>query len=106
MAERLHIKNDAAKHVQAYIDYNNVVGKADGGKMMSEQEFEQFKAKKMRQGLGQLDFMSIADAEDKADMMNPNAIMRNMQLDGQAIGGDMQRQMIQAEARGGAMSGQ
>ena len=48
----------------------------------------------MRQGLGQLDFMSIADAEDKADMMNPNAIMRNMQLDGQAIGGDMQRQMI------------
>ena len=35
--------NQAAKHVQAYIDYQNIVGNADGGKMMSEAEFEAFK---------------------------------------------------------------
>ena len=35
--------NKNAKHVDAYIEYNNIVGNADGGKMMSEQEFEEFK---------------------------------------------------------------
>ena len=34
----------AAKHVQAYIEYEQIVGSADGGKMMSEAEFEEYKA--------------------------------------------------------------
>ena len=34
---------DAAKHVQAYIEYEQIVGHADGGKMMSEKEFEEYK---------------------------------------------------------------
>ena len=33
----------AAQHVQAYIEYNNIVGNADNGKMMSEKEFQEFK---------------------------------------------------------------
>ena len=45
MAERLHFTNDAARHIQAYIEYDAIVGGADNGKMMSEQEFEQYKAK-------------------------------------------------------------
>ena len=35
----------AAKHIQAYIEYNNIVGNDDGGKMMSEKEFEEYKQK-------------------------------------------------------------
>ena len=45
MVERLLINNDAAKHVQAYIEYDRIVGGADGGKMMSEAEFEAYKNK-------------------------------------------------------------
>lgn len=37
------MNNDAARHVQAYLEYEQIVGNADGGKMMSEQEFEEFK---------------------------------------------------------------
>jgi len=29
--------------LQAYIEYNNIVGNADGGEMMSEKEFEEYK---------------------------------------------------------------
>jgi len=35
----------AAKHVQAYIEYEQIVGGNDGGKMMSEAEFEAYKNK-------------------------------------------------------------
>ena len=45
MVERLHMGGDAAKHVQAYIEYERIVGNADGGKMMSEAEFEAYKNK-------------------------------------------------------------
>ena len=41
--ERIVMNNDAAKHVQAYIEYEQIVGNADGGKMMNEKEFEEFK---------------------------------------------------------------
>lgn len=41
--ERLVMNADAAKHVQAYIEYEQIVGNADGGKMMSEAEFEAYK---------------------------------------------------------------
>ena len=44
MVERIMMTGEAAKHVQAYIEYDNIVGKADGGKMMSEAEFEAYKA--------------------------------------------------------------
>lgn len=33
----------AGKHVDAYIEYHNIVGDYDGGKMMSEKEYEEFK---------------------------------------------------------------
>lgn len=45
MVDRLHFGGDAAKHVQAYIEYEQIVGNADGGKMMSEKEFEAYKKK-------------------------------------------------------------
>lgn len=38
------MNGDAAKHVQAYIEYEQIVGHNDGGKMMSEKEFEEYKA--------------------------------------------------------------
>mmetsp|Transcript_921 Transcript_921/g.1650 ORF Transcript_921/g.1650 Transcript_921/m.1650 type:complete len:251 (+) Transcript_921:12-764(+) len=34
---------DAARHVQAYLEYQNIVGNADNGKIMNEREFEEFK---------------------------------------------------------------
>ena len=43
MVERLIMGGDAAKHVAAYIEYDRIVGNADGGKMMSEAEFEAYK---------------------------------------------------------------
>ena len=43
MAERLTFDSQAAQHVQAYIDYVNIVGDNDGGKLMSEKEFEEYK---------------------------------------------------------------
>ena len=39
MVERLVFTGDASKHVQAYLEYDRIVGNADGGKMMSEAEF-------------------------------------------------------------------
>ena len=43
MVERLHMDSQAAKHVQAYLEYEQIVGVDDGGKMMSEAEFERYK---------------------------------------------------------------
>jgi hypothetical protein len=43
--ERIIISNDNQKHIQAYIDYKNIVGDDDGGKMMSDKEFEAYKKK-------------------------------------------------------------
>ncbi|EGR28488.1 hypothetical protein IMG5_174420 [Ichthyophthirius multifiliis] len=43
MAERLVINSNQAKHVQAYLEYQQFVGGYDNGKLMSEQEFEEFK---------------------------------------------------------------
>jgi hypothetical protein len=45
MVERVVLNNEAAKHVQAYIEYDRIVGNADGGKMMSDAEFEAYKKK-------------------------------------------------------------
>lgn len=42
MAERIVFNNQAANHIQAYIDYHNLVGD-NGGKMLSEKEYEEFK---------------------------------------------------------------
>lgn len=45
MAERLIFDSQAAKNVDAYLEYVNIVGDADGGKMMNEREYEEFKEK-------------------------------------------------------------
>ena len=45
MSQRIIIPNDQLKHIQAYIDYKNIVGVDDGGKVMSEKEFEEYKNK-------------------------------------------------------------
>ena len=50
-------------------------------------------------GLGHADFGSLADDQDRRDMMNPNAIMSNMMNQGQLMGEGMERQAIQAEQR-------
>ena len=70
MVDRIHMKSQAAKHVDAYIEYNNIVGKADGGKMFTEKEYEAYKAK-TREARQKLDFMSLADGQDVADMRDP-----------------------------------
>jgi len=41
--ERLVMDGMGQKHVDAYIEYNNIVGDDDGGVMMSEAEFEAYK---------------------------------------------------------------
>lgn len=41
--DRVHLTSDAAKAVQAYIEYEQIVGGADGGKLLSEAEYEEFK---------------------------------------------------------------
>jgi hypothetical protein len=43
--ERIMMDGQAAKHIEAYLEYDRIVGNADGGKMMSEAEFEAYKAK-------------------------------------------------------------
>ena len=43
--DRLIMDGNAQKHIDAYIEYNNIVGMDDGGVMMSEKEFEAYKAK-------------------------------------------------------------
>ena len=52
-------------------------------------------------GLGHQDFSSLADDQDRRDMMNPAAIMGNMQMQGQIMGQGMQRQAIEAGMGGG-----
>lgn len=41
--ERIQLDNSAARAVQAYIEYENIVGGADGGKLLSPEEYEEFK---------------------------------------------------------------
>ena len=41
--ERIHLNSKAADAVQAYIEYENIVGGQDGGKMLSPAEYEEFK---------------------------------------------------------------
>ena len=53
--------NNAAKHVQAYFEYKNIVGDADGGVMMSEKEFEDYKKKHGSQMKGPQSFIDMAD---------------------------------------------
>lgn len=43
--ERIVVGQDHTKDVQAYLDYYNIVGDDDGGKMMTEKEFEEYKKK-------------------------------------------------------------
>lgn len=43
--ERLVIAKENEKHIQAYLEYRNIVGDDDGGKLMSEAEFEAYKKK-------------------------------------------------------------
>ena len=42
---RITISKDREKDIQAYLDYVRIVGVDDGGKMMSEKEFEAYKKK-------------------------------------------------------------
>ena len=56
-------------------------------------------------GLGHHDFSSLADDQDKQDMMHPGAIMGNMQMAGQIMGPGMQQQMLEAEKSRGNMIG-
>ncbi|KRX05369.1 hypothetical protein PPERSA_00670 [Pseudocohnilembus persalinus] len=51
MVDRVSLGSEQARHVDAYIQYHQLVGQSDNGKMMSEQEFEQYK-KKMIQNAG------------------------------------------------------
>ena len=34
--------NQSANHVQAYLEYEAIVGGADGGKLMTDKEFEEY----------------------------------------------------------------
>lgn len=45
MVDRIVIKKEHEKDIQAYLDYCRIVGADDGGKMMSEKEFEAYKKK-------------------------------------------------------------
>ena len=56
-------------------------------------------------GLGHHDFGSLADDQDRRDMMNPNAIMSNMINQGQIMGEGMARQAIEAENAAGGGRG-
>eukprot|EP01083_Nonionella_stella_P069515 185338_1 len=44
-AERLVIGSQAQAHINAYFEYRNIVGDADGGVLLSEKEYEKFKQK-------------------------------------------------------------
>ena len=58
MAERMHIGGDAGRHVDAYVN---------------AELKKKYKGKKMPKT-----FMEIADAEDRAEMRDPEAIMGNV----------------------------
>lgn len=45
MSDRIIIKKEHEKDIQAYIDYCRIVGVDDGGKMFNEKEFEEYKKK-------------------------------------------------------------
>ena len=45
MSERIVLNNNAAKNIDAYLEYVNIVGDQDGGKLMSDKEYEEFKQK-------------------------------------------------------------
>ena len=53
---------------------------------MSEKEFQAFKAEKKRKGLLPNDFSSLADEQDRIDMMNPAAIMDRLDEGGMITG--------------------
>jgi hypothetical protein len=36
MADRILLNKEAANNIQAYIEYNNIVGDYDGGKLLTE----------------------------------------------------------------------
>jgi len=52
--ERIHLDNKAAEAVQAYIEYEHIVGGADGGKLLSPQEYEEFKQQIAKQRANRL----------------------------------------------------
>jgi len=41
--EGMKISNQNAAHIQAYIEYNNIVGNADGGKLFTPEQYEEYK---------------------------------------------------------------
>ena len=43
--KKISFTNQAQLDIQAYIDYTNIVGADDNGKLMSESEFEEYKKK-------------------------------------------------------------
>eukprot|EP00854_Cymbomonas_tetramitiformis_P007570 gene7570-9015_t len=43
--ETLRINSEAANHVQAYLEYERIVGHADNGQLLSEEEYAAFRAK-------------------------------------------------------------
>lgn len=45
MAERIILDQKAGRDIDAYLEYVNIVGEADGGKMMNDKEYEEFKEK-------------------------------------------------------------
>ena len=66
MVERLHMNGDAARHVQAYLEYDAIVGTDDGGKMMSEAEFEAYKARVRKKRANRL-YVNWRNMETGAD---------------------------------------
>ena len=56
MVERLKMDGQAAKHIQAYIEYDQIVGINDNGKMMSDKEFEKYK-NQVRDARKKIDYM-------------------------------------------------
>ena len=45
--EYLKIPSEQARAVDAYINYYNIVGDDDGGKMMTDAEFEAYKKRRL-----------------------------------------------------------
>eukprot|EP00959_Pyramimonas_sp_CCMP1952_P037357 781541-Pyramimonas_sp.AAC.2 len=43
--ETVHVSSEAQRHVAAYLEYERIVGSADNGVMLSEEEYEAFKRK-------------------------------------------------------------
>jgi len=45
MEDRIYIDRNAQNHIQAYLEYKNIVGDTDGGKLLTEKEFAKRKQK-------------------------------------------------------------